>query len=98
MNLLTRLFGRMKNTLQNPFDDSSRVNDSGFKYDPIEDDPKFKSIIEAAEKEVEVELANEPKVMGYCHQYWETKKRILKEKYGIDWKSPSEMNPDVLFD
>ncbi|MBD1812991.1 hypothetical protein NDA07_01485 [Microcoleus vaginatus DQ-U2] len=78
--------------------DSSRDVDSWFKHDPIEDDPKFKSIIEAAEREAEAELANEPEVLGYCHQFWSTKTRILKEKYGVDWKSPAEMNPDVLFD
>lgn len=24
--------------------------------------------------------------------------RILLEEYGIDWKSPPEMNPDVMYD
>ena len=36
--------------------------------------------------------------LGYCHLYWATKKRILKEKYSIDWKSPSELNPHILYD
>lgn len=34
---------------------------------------------------------------GICHRYWHRKKELLKS-YGIDWKSPSEMNPDVKFD
>ena len=29
---------------------------------------------------------------------WGTKRRILKEKYNIEWKSPAEMDPDVCFD
>ena len=36
--------------------------------------------------------------LGYCHLYWETKKRILKEKYNIEWLSPAELNPMVFFD
>ena len=36
--------------------------------------------------------------LGFCHRIWSTKKRILKEKYNIDWKTPAEMNPGVMFD
>lgn len=35
--------------------------------------------------------------MGICHRYWYRKKELLKE-YGIEWKSPAEMNPDIRFD
>lgn len=31
--------------------------------------------------------------IGSCHVYWGEQKRILKEKYGIDWETPSEENP-----
>lgn len=34
---------------------------------------------------------------GTCYTYWDYKKRILK-KFGINWKSPAEKNPDILFD
>jgi len=27
-----------------------------------------------------------------------TVRNLLKEKYGIEWKSPVDMNPDVDFD
>jgi len=30
--------------------------------------------------------------------YWAAKKELLKKEYGIDWKSPAEMNPYALFD
>lgn len=36
--------------------------------------------------------------LGSCHLYWETKQRILKEEYGIEWKTPAEMNPNVAYD
>ena len=36
--------------------------------------------------------------MGYCFTFWHHKKRILKERYGIDWQSPDELNPYALYD
>lgn len=32
-----------------------------------------------------------------CHQYWSRKRAVLRHEYGIDWKSPAEMNPTVIF-
>lgn len=39
-----------------------------------------------------------PPYMGYCHLLWSAKKDILKKKYNIDWYTPSEENPYVLYD
>ena len=39
-----------------------------------------------------------PPYMGYCNNYWSAKKEILKEKYNIDWYTPAEENPDVIYD
>lgn len=39
-----------------------------------------------------------PPYMGYCNNYWSAKKVILKEKYNIDWYTPAEENPDVIYD
>ena len=36
--------------------------------------------------------------LGSCHWLWAMKKRILKEKYGITWYAPSEVNPDCIYD
>ena len=36
--------------------------------------------------------------LGSCHRLWAMKKRILKEKYGITWYAPSEVDPDCDFD
>jgi len=30
--------------------------------------------------------------------FWGEKKRILKEKYGINWKTPAELNPETMYD
>ena len=36
--------------------------------------------------------------LGSCHRLWAMQKNILKEKYGITWYNPAELNPDVKFD
>jgi hypothetical protein len=56
--------------------------------------------IVAADKEARMELAVHPArdELGFCHIFWWTKKRILKEKYGVDWKTPAEEKPGVMFD
>jgi hypothetical protein len=66
------------------------------KHDPIEDNPEIKKIIDIAGKEAETQLKNEPRNKGYIHVYYKTKKKILLEKYHIKWKTPVEMNPDVM--
>ena len=38
------------------------------------------------------------KGLGFCHRYWAVQKSILLNEYGIDWKTPAEMNPDMCFD
>ena len=45
-----------------------------------------------------VALIGEDGPLGYCHEFWSVKKRILKEEYGIDWKTPAELYPHVIFD
>lgn len=30
-----------------------------------------------------------------AENYWEVKQELLK-RYGIDWKTPAELNPDVI--
>ena len=39
-----------------------------------------------------------PPYMGYCHKYWGVKKEILKDKYNIEWYTPSEEYPLVIYD
>jgi hypothetical protein len=36
---------------------------------------------------MELEAAGVKPGRGYCHQVWRVKKRILKDVYGITWKS-----------
>jgi hypothetical protein len=67
-------------------------------HDPQEDDPLLNAKIDAALEEAMANLADVRRGRGFCHQLWPEQKRILREKYQIDWKTPAEMNPMVLFD
>ena len=54
------------------------------------------------EKEVDAKveeiLKDKPRILGFCHLFWGTKKKLLKEEYGIYWLTPAECNPDVMYD
>ena len=68
--------------------------------DPLEKDPRYQKAFKDAAIKAEQELKRrriEPQ-LGYCHIYWETKKRILRRDYKIDWKTPAELNPWTSYD
>ena len=46
---------------------------------------------------IDEELEDEPRGMGFCHRYWSAKRAALARR-GIEWRSPSAMNPRVMFD
>ena len=72
-----------------------RGND--LRYDAVEDTLHFMEIEDEVMEEIE-RKRGKLRFMGACHLIWMEKKHILKEKYGIDWRSPSELNPDAMFD
>ena len=50
------------------------------------------------EQILEVEFSNQRNLIGNSSAYWARKKKLLKEHYNIDWKTPQELNPDIIFD
>jgi hypothetical protein len=73
---------------------------AGLAHDPVEDDPRHAEVFARIDGEVDALLADHPQrgAEGFCHVRWSAKQRLLKERYGIDWRSPAEMNPQVIFD
>jgi len=73
---------------------------SGLRRDPVEDDPRYRSIFARIDAEVDALLADHPQrgAEGFCHVRWRAKQRLLSEKYGVTWRSPDELNPQVIFD
>lgn len=71
-----------------------------FRRDPLEDDPAYAEILREASEQAERELADHPLNggFGFCHVFWRRKKEILFRTYGLEWRSPSEMNPGTNYD
>ena len=69
-----------------------------FYYDPVEDTLQYKKICKQVDKMVDKKTKSVRGKFGSCHQIWNTRKRILKEEYGMDWHTPQEMNPSCHFD
>ncbi len=69
------------------------------KHDPKEDDPILGPIIDKIYEEARQKLLAEKGSLGLgsCHEIWRKQKAIL-QGMGIDWKTPGEMNPEVMFD
>lgn len=66
--------------------------------DPVEYTLKWEDIYYEVESRLDERFANAPRHRGLCFRYWNAKRELLKDEYGIDWKSPSQMNPRVRFD
>lgn len=62
------------------------------KNDPVEKTEKYLAVIDKVEEKIE-----KTKQMNFCLEYWNLKARFLFE-YGIIWRSPSQLNPGVMFD
>jgi hypothetical protein len=78
----------------------------GFRYDPVEDDPALRPMFAEADREAKRQLEERrakqgrpgKSALGDGRFYAGVKKQFLKDKYGIDWRTPAEMNPDKAFD
>lgn len=62
------------------------------RHDPVEQTPQFQAVISEVTKAAEA--AVDPAIrLGRYALVDREKQRILKEQYGIDWKTTDEMNP-----
>lgn len=68
------------------------------RQDPVEFTRRWEDIYYDVEDRLEERFANVHRSMGFCFMFWEAKRNLLKDEYGIDWHSPSQMNPSVMFD
>lgn len=67
-------------------------------HDPIDDDPKFAAILKEATEAAALKLADHPArgELRFTLFVDSAKKRILKDKFGIDWKSPSDYDMNKI--
>ena len=67
------------------------------RFDPVERTPQWEEAYYDAELECDRRLGDIPRGMGFCFSYWSTIREVLAER-GIQWHSPHELNPGVMFD
>ena len=85
--------------------DTAHVSDAAFmeryqrhlKADPIQRTPEWETLYYDVEQECDRRLGDTPRGMGFCFAYWSTLREVLAER-GIEWQSPHELNPRVMFD
>lgn len=62
------------------------------KQDPVEKTEEYLAVIDDVEEQIDRE-----KTMNFCLEYWNLKSQLLFER-GILWRSPAQLNPNVMFD
>lgn len=67
-------------------------------YDFVEETAVYKEVQPIIEELIKERLGELYDHMGACHAIWYHRKRLLMEKYGIEWFTPVELNPEVRFD
>lgn len=65
--------------------------------DPVEWTKKWEDVVDEAEKIAYSNLTDIPRGMGFCFAYWAERKNALA-RLGVEWRTPHQMNPRVIFD
>lgn len=74
---------------------------SSLRRDPVERSEEYRRAEPLAAERARDAVRQQgidPDGFGSCHMMWREKKRILLEEFWIRWRTPSEMNPSVIFD
>ncbi|MBQ6654498.1 MAG: hypothetical protein IJM79_03125 [Erysipelotrichaceae bacterium] len=64
------------------------------RHDPVEDSEEYLNVIDAVSEKLYEALEEHKEEEDFPERYIQLKKKILKEDYGIDWKSPQEYNEE----
>lgn len=67
-----------------------------YKYDLVEDTEQYQAIKDELEEKILSKMGGQIN-RGNAHLYVLYKKEILLADYGIEWKSPQELNPQIRF-
>ena len=76
----------------------ARPRAPGEKFDSQESQARLRDVFMAADAEAERAVGNVPRDKHFIFRFWSAKKRILRQKHSIDWKTPAELNPKILYD
>jgi len=66
-------------------------------FDPSESDPELTRTFAITDRKAERLVGNTKRDSGFITQFWSEKKRILQMEYGLTWRTPAEMNPQIRY-
>jgi len=69
----------------------------GEQFDPQEADPTLTSAFSIVDRKAERVVGNVPRDENFITHFWQAKQRILQSEYGISWRTPAELNPQVKY-
>ena len=75
----------------------ARPRIAGEKFDPQESDPKLRATFAAADAAAERRVGNVKRDSRFVFRFWSEKKKILRQMYNVDWKTPAELNPHIAY-
>ena len=75
----------------------ARPRAAGERFDPQEDDPKLRDAFAAADAAAERRVGDVRRDDRFIFAFWAEKKAILRDQYHIDWKTPAELNPQIVY-
>jgi hypothetical protein len=70
---------------------------NGELFDPSESDPALASAFASADQKAERLVGNTKRDSQFITKFWSEKKRILKAEFGVTWRTPAEMNPQIRY-
>ena len=70
---------------------------AGEKFDPQETNPKLRVTFAAADAAAERRVGNVKRDDRFVFRFWSEKKKLLRQTYRIDWKTPAELNPTIMY-
>ena len=65
--------------------------------DPVEKTEAYKQAMLQVQPILDREFRGRRRMFGMCHFYWRRKQELLRQ-YGVEWQSPAERCPWILFD
>jgi hypothetical protein len=75
----------------------SRPRLNGEVFDRQESDLELKDKFATADRKAERLVGNVERHSDFIQHFWRAKKRILKGEFGIQWKTPAELNPTIEY-
>ncbi len=78
-------------------DDYCKKYGKMLRFDPVERTAEWEANVYDADREAAEKLGDEEWRMGMCFAYWSARKAALARR-DIEWRTPGQMNPGVIFD